>query len=119
MVAAAADLPCRERVFPGTGLTWSLVRQLLIKYAGPADRRRGTVSRSARNHSREEPLNHIDAVFTALSEQTVTMIGTEAVELVLPRIARQIKELKHQRGIVAEDVEGFSMIPLFTRSGRI
>jgi hypothetical protein len=55
--------------------------------------------------SRKDLVNLIDAVFSALGEQTVTVIGTEAVELVIPRVAAQIKELKHQRAIVAEEVE--------------
>jgi hypothetical protein len=63
------------------------------------------VRRWARNHSRKDLVNLIDAVFSALGEQTVTVIGTEAVELVIPRVAAQIKELKHQRAIVAEEVE--------------
>lgn len=48
-------------------------------------------------------MNLIEAVSAALGEQTVT--GTEAVELVIPRAAAQIRELKHQRAIVAEEVE--------------
>jgi transposase len=53
----------------------------------------------------KNPAVLIDAVFDALGEQTVTVAGTEAVELVIPRVAAQIKELKHQRTIVAEEVE--------------
>lgn len=66
---------------------------------------RSNVLRWARNHSRKDPVNMIQAVFSALGEQTVTVIGTDAVELVIPRVAAQIKELKHQRAIVAEEVE--------------
>lgn len=97
-----------ERVFPGTVLTRPLVLELFIKYSGPTGLRaagRGNVLRWARNHSRKDPVNLVDAIFTALGEQSVTVIGTEAVELVIPRVAAQIKELKHQRAIVAEEVE--------------
>ena len=100
--------PALERAFPGTILTRSLVLELLIKYAGPTGLRaagRGNVLRWARNHSRKDPAALIDTVFAALGEQTVTVAGTEAVELVIPRVAAQIKELKHQRTIVAEEVE--------------
>lgn len=100
--------PALERVFPGTVLTRSLVLELFIKYAGPTGLRaagRSNVLRWARNHSRKDPVNVVDAIFTALCEQTVTVIGSEAVELVIPRVAAQIKELKHQRAIVAEEVE--------------
>jgi hypothetical protein len=47
----------------------------------------------------------VDAVFKALGEQTVTVAGTQAVELVIPRVGGRIEELKHQRAIVAEEVE--------------
>ena len=100
--------PALERAFPGDTLTRQLVLEMLIKYAGPSGLRaagRGNVLRWARNHSRKDPVHLIDAVFTALGEQTVTVTGTEAVELVIPRVAGQIKELKQQRAIVAEEVE--------------
>lgn len=51
----------------------------------------------ARNHSRKDPANLVDAIFTALGGQTVTVAGTDAVEFVIPRVAAQTKELKHQR----------------------
>lgn len=100
--------PALERAFPGTVLTRPLVLDLLIKYAGPTGLRaagRPNVLRWARNHSRKDPAKLIDAIFAALGEQTVTVAGTEAVELVIPRVAAQIQELKHQRTIVAAEVE--------------
>ena len=100
--------PALERAFPGTVLTRPLVLDLLIKYAGPTGLRtagRTNVLRWARHHSRKDPVQLVDAIFTALGEQTVTVAGTEAVELVIPRVAAQIKELKHQRTIVADEVE--------------
>jgi hypothetical protein len=96
--------PALERVFPGKVLTRSLVLELFIKYPGPTRLQaagRSNVLRWARNHSREDPVNLLDAIFTALGEQRVTVIGTEAVELVM---AAQIKELRHQRAIVVEKV---------------
>ncbi|BCW77821.1 hypothetical protein [Arthrobacter sp. NicSoilB11] len=61
--------------------------------------------RWARNYSRKYPLNLVEAIFAALDEQSVSVIGAEAVELVIPRVAAQTKEHKHQRAIVAEEVE--------------
>lgn len=70
-----------------------------------------TVLRWARNHSRmDHPAR--DAVFRALGEQTVTVAGTEAVELVIPRMAAQIKELKHQRTIADEAEALINAVPL-------
>lgn len=53
----------------------------------------------------------VDAVFKALGEQTVTVGGTQAGELVIPRVAGRIEELKHQRAIVAEEVESSWTLP--------
>src|SRR5699024_2058229 len=100
--------PSLERVFPGVVLTRAIVLELFIRYHGPAGLQaagRAGVKRWARNHSRKDPGRLIDQVFTALAEQTVTVPGAEAVELVIPRVAEQIKELKHQREIVAGEVE--------------
>lgn len=47
----------------------------------------------------------IDQIFTALAEQAVIVPATAAVELVIPRVAGQVKELKEQRATVAREVE--------------
>ena len=57
------------------------------------------------SHSRRDPEALIDQIFTALGEQTVVVPATAAVELVIPRVAGQIKELKEQRATVAREVE--------------
>ncbi|SER35705.1 Transposase IS116/IS110/IS902 family protein [Arthrobacter sp. OV608] len=78
--------PALERVFPGKVLTRSLVPELFIKYAGPTGLRaagRSNVLRWARNHNRKDPVNLVDAIFTALVEQTITVIGTEAAAAIL------------------------------------
>lgn len=52
----------------------------------------------------QRPRPLIDKVVDAVSEQTVTAPGAEAVEIVIPRVAAQIRELKQQRDIVAGEV---------------
>lgn len=47
----------------------------------------------------------IDQIFRALGEQAVIVPATAAVELVIPRVAGQVKELKEQRATVAREVE--------------
>lgn len=47
------------------------------------------VMRWTRNDNRKD--------LTTLTKQTVTVIGTGAVELVIPRVDSQVKELKQQR----------------------
>lgn len=46
----------------------------------------------------------IEIAFSARGDQIVTVTGAEAVEPVIPRSAEQIRELKHQRAIFAEEV---------------
>lgn len=100
--------PALERVFSGASLATGLVLDLLIKFGGPTGLKaagRGKVLRFARAHARRDPGALIDRIFTALGEQTVVVPATAAVELVIPRVAEQVKELKAQRAIVAKEVE--------------
>ncbi len=57
----------------------------------------------------------VDRLFTALSEQTVVVPATAGVELVIPRVAGQVKELKEQRATVAREVE--AMLEDFSLAG--
>jgi len=57
------------------------------------------------NGTRKDSSALIDQIFDALAEQTVTVPGASTVELILPRVAVQIKELKAQRTLVAPEVE--------------
>lgn len=100
--------PSLERVFTGTILTRPIVLDLLIRYHGPHGLKaagKSGVKRWAKNHTRKDPSVLIDQIFAALSEQTVTVPGAATVELIIPRVAAQIKELKAQRGLVATEVE--------------
>jgi len=100
--------PALERVFVGGSLATGLVLDLLEKFGGPTGLKtagRARVLRFARSHSRRDPEALIDQIFTALGEQTVIVPATAAVELVIPRVAGQVKELKEQRATVAREVE--------------
>ncbi len=44
-------------------------------------------------------------IFKALSEQTVVVPGTQAVGLVLPKLAQQLGALRQQRAELAQEVE--------------
>ena len=101
--------PALERVFVGGMLYTGLVLDLLEKFAGPTGLKgagRGKVLRFARSHPRRDPAALVDRIFAALGEQTVVVPATAAVELVIPKVAGQVKELKDQRGTVAREVEG-------------
>lgn len=71
----------------------------------PKNAGRGKVLRFARSRSRGDPEVLIDHVFIGLGEQSVIVPATAAVEIVIPRVAGQIKELKAQRATVAREVE--------------
>ena len=100
--------PALERVFAGGSFSTALVLDLLEKFDDPAGLKtagRGKVLRYARAHSRRDPEALVDRIFTALGEQTVVVPATAAVELVIPRVAGQAKELKEQRATVTREVE--------------
>lgn len=48
----------------------------------------------------------VEAIITALGEQTVTVLGTAAADTVLPRLADSLKTVLQQRKQVAAQVEG-------------
>src|SRR5699024_6406106 len=100
--------PSLEQVLSGTLLTRTIVLDLLIRYHGPTGLKtagKSAVKRWARGHARKDPGELVDQIFAALVAQTVTVPGTQAVELIIPRVAAQIQELRQQRDIVAREVE--------------
>lgn len=100
--------PSLERVFTGTILIRPIVLELLIRYHGPAGLKaagKSGVKRWAKNHARKDPSALIDQIFEALAQQSVVVPGAATVELIIPRVAAQIKELKAQRALVATEVE--------------
>src|SRR5690625_1869245 len=77
----------------------------LSRAAGPEGAGKSGVKRWAKNHTRKDPTALIDQIFEALAQQSVVVPGTATVELIIPRVAAQIKELKAQRALVAAEVE--------------
>lgn len=100
--------PALERVFAGTRLTNKLSLDLLARYGGPTGLTKAGQARVkawARKTKHRGIDTLIDDVFAALAQQTVTVIGTAAVETVVPRVAEQITALKTQRAELATEVE--------------
>lgn len=99
--------PALERAI-GSNITHPAVLALLSKYGGPtglaeAGKRRLTTTTKAlapRMHTRL-----VEAIIKALTEQTVTVPGTRAAELVLPQLAAQLQGLLAQRAQTANQVE--------------
>jgi len=100
--------PALERVFTGTRLTNQLSLDLLARYGGPTGLAKAGPTRVkiwARKTKHRSVDALVDDVFAALEQQTVTVIGTAAVETVVPRVATQIKAVKTQRAELAVEVE--------------
>ncbi|STC40830.1 IS110 family transposase [Corynebacterium amycolatum] len=100
--------PALERVFAGEILSRTLVLDSLIHYEGPtklAAAGRGRVLKWMRNRAKKDPAALVDAISAALAEQTVTVPGTAAAELVIPQLAANIKALQAQRDTIAGQVE--------------
>lgn len=100
--------PALERVFAGGTLSTKLALDLLAEYGGPTGLHtagRDAVTAYARDHSRRNPDALINRIFAALDEQTVIVPATATVELVIPRVAAQAREIKAQRAQVAKEVE--------------
>jgi len=99
--------PALERTL-GPRLQHKAVLELLTRFGGPtglraAGRRRLTLIAKPRAPRSYERI--VDAIMTALDEQTVTVPGTRAAELVIPKLAAQLAELLQQRATVAAQVE--------------
>ncbi|WP_171042495.1 IS110 family transposase [Sinomonas gamaensis] len=100
--------PALERVFAGTRLTNQLTLDLLVRYGGPTGLRKAGAAKVrawARKTKHRGVDGLVDDVFAALEQQSVTVIGTEAVETVIPRVAASIKSLKAERAELASEVE--------------
>ncbi|BDH59797.1 hypothetical protein MTP03_47360 [Tsukamurella sp. PLM1] len=99
--------PALERVL-GPRIQHPAVRELLTRFGGPqalsaATRRQliaATKPRAPRSYQRL-----VDDVQAALTEQTVTVPGTRAAELVLPELATELTGLLARRAKAAEQIE--------------
>jgi len=96
--------PALERAFPGTVLTRPLVLDLLVKYAGPTGLRGPGQSNVLRWAAQPQPQRpgcphrrHLHRVRRADRDRH----RNRSRRTRHPRVAAQIKELKHQRTIVA------------------
>lgn len=100
--------PALERVFAGTRLTNNLSLDLSARYGGPTTLAKAGPARvkawaKKTQHRAVDKL--VDDIFRALGQQSVTAIGTAAVESIIPRVAAQVSALKTQRAELAAEVE--------------
>ena len=100
--------PALERTI-GPRISHPAVLEILSRCGGPAGiakagRRKLTAIAKVQAPRLGERL--VEAILTALGEQTVTVPGTAAADTVLPRLADSLKTVLQQRRQVAEQVEG-------------
>lgn len=99
--------PALERVL-GPRLDHPAVCALLQKYPSPQTLSATSEKRLATHLSKLAPrlAKTLPAeILKALSEQTVVVPGTQAVGLVLPKLAQQLGALRQQRAELAQEVE--------------
>jgi transposase len=100
--------PALERAI-GPKVSHPAVLEILSRCGGPAGiakTGRRKLTAIAKVHAPRMGDKLVEAIMTALGEQTVTVPGTAAADTVLPRLADSLKTVLQQRKHVAEQVEG-------------
>ena len=99
--------PALERVI-GPRLDHPAVLDLLQHYPSPQAMRSAGVTRLTTRLTKKAPKigrRLAQDITTALSEQSVVVVGTSAAAMVLPRLAEQLATLRRQRAEIATEVE--------------
>jgi len=99
--------PALERVL-GPRINHLAVLEILSRYGGPfgirqAGKRR--ITTLAVKHAPRMGARLAEEIFAALDAQTVTVPGSKAAEIVLPKLADSLKEVLQQRRAIGDDVE--------------
>jgi transposase len=100
--------PALERAI-GPRINHPAVLEILSRCGGPtgiAKAGRRKLTAIAKVHAPRMGDTLVEAIMTALGEQTVTVAGTAAADTVLPRLADSLKTVLQQRKQVAGEVEG-------------
>ncbi|SDN04208.1 IS110 family RNA-guided transposase [Allokutzneria albata] len=100
--------PALERAI-GARIAHPAVLEILSRCGGPAGIRaagRRKLVSIATAHAPRMGEKLATAIWAALEEQTVTVPGTAAADIVLPRLADSLKTVLQQRNAVAAQVEG-------------
>ncbi|MGW9405891.1 IS110 family transposase [Arthrobacter sp. NPDC055585] len=99
--------PALERAL-GPHLDHPAVADLLTRYPTPQALKtagRGHVKARLKKHAPRAAERLTEAIFTALDQQTVVVVGTGAAGIVLPKLAEQLLSLRWQREEIASQVE--------------
>ncbi|MCD2147557.1 IS110 family transposase [Gordonia paraffinivorans] len=99
--------PALERVL-GPRIAHPAVLEILSRCGGPVGIRKAGKRRLttlATTHAPRMGARLAEEILTALDAQSVTVPGSNAAEIVLPKLADSLKEVLQQRKSIAEDVE--------------
>jgi transposase len=99
--------PALERVL-GPRVTHPAVLEILTRCGGPAGIRQAgkrKLTTLAVKHAPRMGARLATEILTALETQSVTVPGSKAAEIVLPKLADSLKEVLLQRKTIGEDVE--------------
>ncbi|WP_068165736.1 IS110 family transposase [Rhodococcus phenolicus] len=99
--------PALERVL-GPRINHLAVLEILSRYGGPAGIRQAgkrRITTLAVKHAPRMGARLAEEIFAALDAQTVTVPGSKAAEIVLPKLADSLKEVLQQRRTIGDDVE--------------
>ncbi|GAB7007527.1 IS110 family transposase [Nocardioides sp. AN3] len=99
--------PALERVL-GPDLQHRAVLELLARFGGPTGLRKAQRRQLIAATKPRAPRKHVaivEGVLAALPQQSVTVPGTAAAELVLPQLAKQLAGLLDQRDRAAKQIE--------------
>lgn len=99
--------PTLEKVL-GPRLDHPAILDLLQHYPSPGELRRAGQKRVGARLLKRAPRKGgvwAQEIFDALEQQTVVVTGTNAASIVLPRLAKQLIELRQQRADIASEVE--------------
>ena len=99
--------PALERVL-GPKITHPAVLEILSRCGGPVGIRKAGKRRLttlATKHAPRMGPRLAEEILTALDAQSVTVPGSNAAEIVLPKLADSLKEILQQRKSIADDVE--------------
>lgn len=99
--------PALERVL-GPRVAHPAVLEILSRCGGPAGIRkagRRKLTAIATKHAPRMGAQLVEDILTALPQQTVTVPGAAAAEIVLPKLADTLKTVQLQRATIAADIE--------------
>lgn len=89
-------------------LTRSIGLDQVIRYQSPPGLRaagKSGVKRLAKGHTHKEATAAIDAIVDSVAELTGTLLGSQALESVVPRLAARIKALKAECNEIEAEAE--------------